>query len=137
MIMKQEEKDLLIEDLCARLPYSTFVYAQNDIDWYESEICTQVLSDIINDDYVVKPYLFPLSNMTEEEMKELLKISNFNSDIDEICYDFIFFIERTSIDIVDIANFISWLNAHHFDYRGLIEKGLAIDATSFGIYDND
>ena len=74
-----------------------------------------------------------MSSMTEEEKKELLQISNFDSDVDDICYDSICYIERTSIDITDIANFISWLNVHHFDYRGLIEKGLALEAPN-GMY---
>jgi hypothetical protein len=57
--MNQEEKDLLIKDLCAMLHYKTLIYVQNDIDWYKSKICIQVLSDIVNDYYVVK-----LSNLT-------------------------------------------------------------------------
>ena len=62
------------------------------------------------------PYLFPLSSMTEEEklMYEGLMIG-----IDNISY---------MLDVID------WLNSHHFDYRGLIEKGLAIDATGLNLY---
>ena len=65
-----ENKELILKDLCCRLPYNTLVYAQNDNDWYDSEICTQVISDLINEDYVIKPYLFPLSSMTDEQRKE-------------------------------------------------------------------
>lgn len=148
--MTQENKKLLLKDLSARLPYEVKVHAKyvdtdNEVekDGVLSMIdCDAVVAFTCDDtncfNYVaineVKPYLFPLSSMTEEEMKELLQISNFNSDIDEICDDFIISIERTSIDIVDIVNFISYLNAHHFDYRGLIEKGLAIDASNLNIY---
>ena len=115
--MTQEEKDLLLKDLCARLPYGTQVYAQNDNDWYDSELCTQVLSDVINDDYVVKPYLFPLSSMTEEQ-KEIRDeiLDSYNSM--EQCY----------IELID------FYNKNHFDYHYLISKGLAIDATDLNIY---
>ena len=70
-----------------------------------------------DDDYEIKPYLRPMSNMTEEEklMYEGLMIGT-----DNISY---------MLDVVD------WLNAHHFDYRGLINKFLALDATGLNIYD--
>lgn len=132
--MKQEDKELLLRDLCSRLPYGVIL---NCCDSIGEKLTAIDEKGLVNYDYdieEVKPYLFPLSSMTEEEMKELLEISNFNSDIDKICDDFIIFIERTLIDIVDIVNFISYLNAHHFDYRGLIEKGLAINATGLNIY---
>ena len=115
-IMKQEEKELLIKDLCGRLPYGTMVYAQNAVDWYDSEICTQVLSDVINEDYVVKPYLFPMSSMTDEQEMECqqIKHSYYYDDDSFVLFD--------------------WYNKNHIDYRGLINKGLAIDATGLNIY---
>ena len=71
----------------------------------------------------VRPYLFPLSSMTEEQYDELYIDSRVKND---------------SIDILDaLANdmdAINWLNKNHFDYRGLIEKGLAIDATGLDVY---
>ena len=71
-----------------------------------------------DDDYEIKPYLRPMSNMTEEEklMYEGLMIGTDNN-------------------IQYILDVIDWLNVHHFDYRDLIEKGLAIDATGLNIYD--
>ena len=102
--MKQEEKELL-RDLCGRLPYSTIVYAQNSIDWYESELCTQVISDLINEDYIIKPYLFPLSSMTEEQREELVS--------KHLGYYQIF---------------------EGIGRRFFFEKGLAIDATNLNIY---
>lgn len=138
--MTQEEKDLLIKDLCARLPYGTQVYAQNDIDWYDSELCTQGLSDVINGDYIVKPYLFPLSSMTEEQLKEIQEIIG---NPNEACIS----VNTSGLELwlnsVDtdptiwldtIFEVQDWLNKNHFDYRGLIEKGLAIDATNLNIY---
>ena len=65
-----------------------------------------------------KPYLFPLSSMTEEQKQEYQHIT-----------------ERWMYDsFYSISDSTDWLNAHHFDYRGIIEKGLAIDATNLNIY---
>lgn len=143
VITTEDLSKLLLKDLCARLPYGVMV----NVDGYDTEkligienetITTKATPTSYSDkgEYpidIVKPYLRPMSSMTEEETKELLQISNFNPDVDEIYDDYIRLIERTSIDIIDIANFINWLNAHHFDYRGLIEKGLAIEASE-GMY---
>ncbi len=117
--MTQENKELLLKDLCARLPYGTLVYAQNAVDWYEDEINTQVLSDAINEDYVIKPYLFPLSSMTEEQKKE------FDTTLKYLPAEEINFWTLNTYD---------WCNKNHFDYRCLIEKGLALDATGLNVY---
>ena len=125
--MTQEDKELLLKDLCARLPHKIKFLRES---WnYESDQELSViesLEDIDKDGYInntkvykvedIKPYLFPLSSMTEEEklMYEGLMIGT-----DNISY---------MLDVID------WLNSHHFDYRGLIEKGLSIDATGLNIY---
>ena len=134
--MNKEDKELLLKDLSARLPYNVKVKVEcGDIPYGPTVLSKlDIKRKVALFDFEVriencKPYLRPMSSMTEEEKKELLQISNFDSDVDDICYDSICCIERTSIDIADIANFISWLNAHHFDYRCLIEKGLAIAVT--------
>ena len=126
--MTQEEKDLLLKDLCGRLPYGTMVYAQNTVDWYDSEICPQVLSDVINEDYIVKPYLFPMSSMTEEQ-KQYLK-NRFCYDWDGEPYD----LWKYQIEIGDADELVDWFHKNHLDYRGLISMGLAIDATGLNIY---
>ena len=127
--MTQEDKELLLEDLCGRLPYGVKVLYENkvfSVD-YISAIYKEIKLDI-PDNYTidisdVKPYLFPLSSMTEEEWADYQKIRM----IDWVFGD----INGTFINAGSIAD---WLNAHHFDYRGLIEKGLAIDATGLNIY---
>lgn len=113
MIMKQEDKDLLLQDLCARLPYGLFV----NINGIKCILQPHDISDFIKCDIDIKPYLFPLSSMTEEQKKEY---KQFLEDIDGYVYS------------IDCVPQIDWLNKNKFDYRGLIEKGLAIDAT--GIY---
>ena len=118
--MTQEDRQLLLKDICARLPYGVkildmpanavgnlFLVSATDTVEYEP-------ADETNNDtgrqtlYNIKPYLRPMSSMTEEEKKECLKIT---------------FVEATD-----------WLNVHHFDYRGLIEKGLALEAPA-GMYE--
>lgn len=125
--MTPEDKELLIKDLCARLPYNVICQVEfKENGKYNSKV--MLLSGIFTDEAYFttkggsiysneyKPYLFPLSSMTEEEklMYEGLMIGT-----DNISY---------MLDVID------WLNSHHFDYRGLIEKGLAIDATGLNIY---
>lgn len=128
--MNQEEKKLLLIDLCARLPYdNTYVQYTGDVPTglgavklnHEIIKIIETLPEELN--ITVKPYLRPMSSMTEEEGKE------YRMFIDYSYNDFTS--ESTPCVYVDkIENYINWLNAHHFDYRGLIEKGLAIDSTN-------
>jgi hypothetical protein len=146
--MKQEDKDLLLKDLCARLPYGVKVQHQhqdylNEVQTIEKiskkygEIETESILGFVDD---FKPYLFPLSSMTEEQCY------GFYSRYIENQIDYDDFIEfyfknnkwhklLTSID--DCGDVIDWFNRNHFDYRGLIPKGLAIDATGLNIYNYD
>lgn len=134
--MTQEEKQLLLKNLCARLPYGVIVQDRNG---------THVLmpgNTELGTEYI-KPYLRKMSSMTEEEKEEFRKLS------DEVVgsygpyhREFIAHCVRLGIkpgnphecidEYVDM-NAIDWLNANHFDYRGLIEKGLALEAPE-GMY---
>ena len=135
--MTQEEKDLLLKDLCARLPYGVKIQVPyEDGSGYFDEIVWEVNNDGpfhvngwgIEYEYV-KPYLFPLSSMTEEQEREYNTLRDFvyahHYEYEDIVED---------IGLYDNWGSIDYLNAHHFDYRGLIEKGLAIDATGLDIY---
>ena len=146
--MKEEDKELLLKDLCARLPYYTLVYLSNTMEGFDSELSTAEIEFLINNEYMVKPYLFPLSNITEEQKKDLLLtvvgkeglklfsvtkdgiVSNDKSE--QSLYNFSFNNVEFSNDTTEA--YIDWLNKNHFDYRGLIDKGLAIDATGLNIY---
>lgn len=133
--MTQEEKDLLIKDLCARLPYDVKVLYNNEvfnID-YISGIYEEIKLDN-SDRYTidvleVKPYLFLLSSMAEEQEKEY-----YNLCIEEEREEIEFGEWVTRVYYHDTIESIDWLNKNHFDYRGLIKRGLAIDATGLNIY---
>ena len=118
--MTQEDKELLLKDLCARLPYGVKVESVFiNPDTKEHKPCGIEIFDatsllMIRDGLgEFKPYLFPLSSMTEEQKEDMIK---------------------SSCGIGSDKNVFDWYNKNHFDYRGLIEKGLAIDATGLDIY---
>ena len=140
--MTQEDKGLLLKDLCARLPYGVKVAFFNEDLTHHSEPKTLIGIECINNlNYsrlededgnttiveFVKPYLFPLSSMTEEQCYKLSSICSGFQD----CWKYI----KTPIPL-SICNFeqIDWFHKNHFDYRGLIPMGLAIDATGLNIY---
>lgn len=132
--MTQEHKELLLKDLCARLPYG--VKLQKTYDTSEpAELYSIDLENSIVKFYKYKgealticdagfierygklrfkPYLFPLSSMTEEQAKEWRYTLSSDGNI--------------TYDTVD------WCNENHFDYRGLIPMSLALDATGLNIY---
>jgi hypothetical protein len=125
--MTQEEKDLLLKDLCARLPYKVIVeiisYSDETSRPWFGELSCKDLDCFIHDVAYksVKPYLRSISSMTEEEKEEIKPL--FSKFIDE-------FGKRVLVVRQNkIALYQDWLNAHHFDYRGLIPKGLAIEVT--------
>lgn len=138
--MTQNDKELLIKDLCARLPYGVKCkvnYIINNESTYGEDVekeCTDIVKRINFDTYSIytewlgyesdiediKPYLRPLSFMTKEECIELGNINATIENISEVIPNVPYYIE------VACSKQIDWLNEHHFDYRGLIEKGLAI-----------
>jgi hypothetical protein len=126
--MTKEDKDLLVISLCAMLPYGVICKGINlDLDVIKDEyVNREVVGPLTKIDYnygtlgitkecelsTIKPYLRPMSSMTYVEKSD---------------YDFI--TERWMYDATySISDSIDWLNEHHFDYRGLIEKGLALEA---------
>lgn len=104
--MTQQEKQLLIKDLCSRLPYGVKVKFYSMEYPYGSEpviLTPHLLYNRWENIHDVKPYLHTMSSMTEEE-------------------------ENEYIDFLAMWDAVDWLNAHHFDYRGLIKMGLALEA---------
>lgn len=122
-----QEKDLLLRDLCARLPYGVKIRLSRKHNRPEENIVLNnvivnkdgfVVFNIIGYNYLlseIKPYLRPMSSMTKEEENEWWEFNNKNTIVETHSYS------------------IDWLNSHHFDYRNLIERGLAIKAPE-GMY---
>jgi hypothetical protein len=129
--MTQEEKFLLFQDLSARLPYGVKVRTNRGPEIIEglAPFCHNQVKIALNlnwslsiSDYT--PYLRPMSSMTEEEQKELEKIIDGILGYKARNY----FHSEDDYKWNTLYEAIDWLNAHHFDYRGLIEKGLALEA---------
>ena len=123
--MTRKNKQLLLKDLSARLPYEVKVewegntYFVDSINRY-NELQVEGANFRVPI-YESKPYLRPISSMTEEEQDEFFHFVQINvKRIDEKYPD----------PFSELTTKIDWLNSHHFDYRGLIEKGLALEATS-------
>ena len=137
--MKQEDKELLLKDLCARLPYGVILNIVNEDSAvaygtfvgmtksqkhscliYEDLVCIEgVLTPFRMEE--VKPCLRPLSSMTEEEGREYRMFIDFSYND--------FTSENTQCVCIDkINDYLDWLNSRHFDYRGLLERGLALEA---------
>ena len=145
MIMTQEDKELLLKDLCARLPYHIRVKVWlKDGTTEEGTLDLEhnygdVLKDAFyyNEIVKIKPYLFPMSSMTDEQCYKFY-CGFVENEIDYNDFKKYYF-DSCSWDkvltlISDCSDIIDWFNENHFDYRGLIEKGLAIDATGLNIY---
>ena len=131
--MRQEDKELLLKDLSSRLPYGIKIDNNGEPSILTSinnryriiveifEVGKEPKLDVLEIDDC-KPYLFPLSSMTEKQKKEYGHILVMSSNL---AYS-----QLLGMTVED------WLNKNHFDYRGLIPMGLAIDATRLGIYEN-
>ena len=140
--MTQEQKDLLLQDLSGRLPYGVALeqtYKVTVVATNEEEVLKRVINlysiNTLDDMTVsgmhndgdeeicffeeIKPYLFPMSSMTEEQLPYYITTLKYSEE---------------TRGMVETPNSFDWLNKNHFDYRGLIEKGLAIDATGLNIY---
>lgn len=153
--MTQEEKELLLKDICARLDTNLVCsiyrtddegvgyrdeilhgYCKGDI-WYEfyfREDCSIGIDNVSK----IKPYLFPFSSITDEQKSELNKKFNVQfsgNDIYSIHYHSEGYWDTDlELDLQDWLWFINWCYKNHFDIYGLIPMGLAIDATELNIY---
>lgn len=156
--MKQEDKDLLLKDISARLPYGIKISIP-DLWTQKREI--EILDEIFKGDdglyrvnskgqciEYIKPYLFPMSSITKKQKRDLLltvvgkeglklfsvtKDGIVSNDKEEQSIESFYF-NNINFSNETTEAYIDWLNKNHFDYRGLIEKELAIDATNLKIY---
>ena len=149
--MAQEDKKLLFKDLCARLPYvlycniTDYTAEREEDENFDAPLLSIERTESggyatfrfaaseykiwDNETQLVKPYLRPMSSMTEEERKELIHFGGVvRIDTGEV-------IDVSCLGFKHHANNQDWLNAHHFDYRGLIPMGLALEAPR-GMYNS-
>ena len=156
-VMTQEEKELLLKDLCSRLPHDVIVeygvkHEGRDLGEKKGKLTGRMLDSYfynitvgLSQVYSIKPYIRPMSSMTEEERKDLLitllgkndikyfkvlqdgSIDNNNATHQDLSN---FNIHWINFDGVNASTYIDWLNKNKFDYRGLIPKGLALEVTN-------
>lgn len=150
--MTQEDKDLLLKDICARLPYGVKLQNINDIESivklryidlddycceivfysYQGEaltICNKSKLFRFGNILRYKPYLFPMSSMTNKQKEEYHYIVNYISPDDTENWT-----EGEFVYVNQTEQLLHFCHTNHLDYRGLIEKGLALDATNKNIY---
>ena len=138
--MIQENKEILIKDLCARLPYGVKVLFENkvfSIDYISAkyeEIKLDIPDNYTLDISNVKPYLFPLSSMTRKQLFDVQEIIGKNEIEIEDGFLHIINYDRNTITYLEILAVFEWFYKNHFDIYGLIPMGLAIDATNLNIY---
>ena len=119
--MTKEEKQILLKDLSARIPYQPLC---KKIDT-EDDFCEcdgplgYSLRDFVGNKVIIKPYLRSISNMTEDEVEEWERIVD---------------VTQNWLRIDSIPNAVNFFNKHHLDYHNLIEKGLALEAPE-GMYE--
>ena len=146
--MTQEDKQLLLKDLCARVPYGVKINESTQGDFTVIGLTTERVfttceTEGCHNDFPIEciiPYLFTLSSMTDEKLYEIKEITEFKYNHNtlelvkwtETHTTLEFWLEE--VPQYSVIEVFDWLNKHHFDYRGLIEKGLAIDATGLNIY---
>ena len=133
----KRRKNLVLEDLCARLPYGVMALTEKgkghicaiNLTIFGTKIEVNINSTVRNAFGIedIKPYLFPISSMTDGQKKEYREVCELDTEI---------LVKHPMDDTPFPALYYSqdWLTKNHFDYRGLIEKGLAIDATGLNVY---
>ena len=156
--MTKEDKILLVKDLCSRLPYGVRVchmasefsgvlhnisvlhmYEGNsDSDKYDIIVDYVADIDFFGDGYPYeveefKPYLFPLSSISSEQLKEVSEI--LGKEV-EVFDNYLNIVDHTrnTFSYLELDALFEWFNKKHFDYRNLIERNLAIDCTNLNIY---
>lgn len=151
--MTQEEKDLLLKDLSSRLPYQPLCKkVDTEDDFCECDgLLGYSLRDLVNNKIIIKPYLRPMSSMTEEEARDIailhgnesvdilsIKVADEYMDIildDGVCGTYTETIWYN--EIISSIDCFDYLNKNMFDYRGLIPKDLALSTEEYNPYVKD
>lgn len=131
--MTRKDKELLLNDICARIPYgvkgiNTYNVLSSPGTW-ETEFNLKFAIIYRIEKFGWRPYLFPMSSMTEEQRKEYEDALTYHDYVEGG-----WTIAKSFDEYIVPYWFVDFCNKNHFDYRGLIDKGLAIDATNLNIY---
>lgn len=148
--MTQEQKELLLKDLCARLPYGVkglvifngnlfMTQVQSEDRTIDGKLYDRfaIAQESWYDNVTIKPYLFPLSSMTEEQKKEFLSAAGYEireEDCGRHTETYYYDLVGHERDLYPNTEAIDWCRKNHFDIYGLIPMDLAIDATNKNIY---
>ena len=143
--MTRQNIELLTKDLSCRIPYGVkFLRESWNYEWDQELSVIEVLEDIDKDGYInntkvynvedIKPYLFPLSSMTREQLFEVQEILGKNEIEIEDGFLHIVDSDRNVITYLEILALLEWFYKNHFDVYGLIPMELALDATNLKIY---
>ena len=129
--MTQKDKELLFRDLCARIPYNVKCYNSK----YRPDLAEEIICITVNYNHPcvqlgtylykleqVKPYLFPLSSITEAQKEEYCSLQQ------KVIYN------NKGLVNSDTMEYVNWCYKNHIDINNLIPRGLAIDATNLNIY---
>ena len=129
--MTQKDKELLFRDLCARIPYNVKCYNSK----YRPDLAEEIICITVNYNHPcvqlgtylykleqVKPYLFPLSSITEAQKEEYCSLQQ------KVIYN------NKGLVNSDTMEYVNWCYKNHIDINNLIPIGLAIDATNLNIY---
>ena len=120
--MKKEDKELLIKDLCARLPYKPQVKIIKGDTSITDKLTSATITYLEYGYWEAKPYLFPMSSMTEEQTIKYCELQQ------RVIYN------SHGVINDDVMNYVNWCYENHLDINNLISKGLAIDCTNLNIY---
>lgn len=147
--MTKEEKNLLLKDLCGRLPYGVEVQvdtygtvydARVEAVWSDGTVYVECDTSVDAVDIAeVKPYLFPLSALSVPEMNEIVEMTNCNFPWDLLNEDGkldwtvggLVESELFSLTLEQIDCISEWFKRNGYDYLGLLDKGLAKDKMDF------
>lgn len=135
--MARKNIDIFYNDMSARLNSGVklaCVKSESALWGHDVTLDTHWLNTLKSPHHEFKAYLFPLSSMTEKQCEKFNKRCGLNAKLEDIRQGKII-PTSDSIDIKAIAIAIEWLNENHFDHRGLIKMGFAIDATNLNIYE--
>lgn len=133
--MTQNEKELLFADLSARVPHGIKIKVNDNVETLEGinvpDDIAEYGSFLASDIEEVKPYLYPISSLTNEQRNDFpFESSLLNAFVN----GYISLFEDEELTVDDIIRMMDWFNKKHIDYRGLIPMGLAIDASNLNIY---